>query len=217
MGTGSFFNEIYGSLLSELINDQEAPVVADLGAGYGKFGYFALRDIERFTFIDFDLPETLCLAAYYLMKAWPQKRVLLFGEEDYSSLSHKRYDLIFMPCYEIAKLGESSVDLFINKHSLGEMTRESVTNYVFHISKASRYFFHMNHDIYPQIYSDGSSGMLGHEYPVPRDKFKLLFRVPEIGNALQRRGPDFRSDIFVYLYERRLNTVARRQTTPEAS
>lgn len=203
VGAGSFFNEIYGSILSGLVDDRSKPVVAELGAGYGKLAYFTLRDMRRFTFVDFDLPETLCLAAYYLMKVWPERKVLLYGEEEYSPLSHARYDLIFMPCYEIAKLGVSSVDLFINKNSLGEMAKESVTNYIHHITKATRYFFHANHEVVPQVYSDGSLGMLGYEYPVPRDRFKLLFRLPEVGRLLQQGRRDARSDIFLNLYERR--------------
>ncbi|MDO8525144.1 MAG: putative sugar O-methyltransferase [Candidatus Omnitrophota bacterium] len=202
IGVGSFFNEIYGSLLNGLIKDTKHPVVADLGAGYGKLAYFTLRGMDNFTFIDFDLPETLCLAAYYLMKTWPNKKVLLFGEGDYSSEKHGQYDLIFMPAYEICKIDELSVDLFINKNSLGEMTKEAVVNYIYHITRATRYFFHMNHDIRPNVYSNNDRGLLGYEYPVPADKFKLLFRYPDIGHILYQGGVDFNADIFLYLYER---------------
>ena len=203
VGAGSFFNEIYGSMLSGLISDVQRPVVADLGAGYGKLAFFTLRNIERFCFIDFDLPETLCLAAYYLMKSWPSQKTLLYGEEDYSQSMHDQYDLIFMPSYEIRKVGQNSIDLFMNKNSLGEMNKEATFNYINHISGATRYFFHMNHDIYPNIYSNNERGLLGHEYPVPKDKFKLLFRYPDVGPMLYRGGLDYSMDIFLYLYERR--------------
>jgi len=204
VGLGSFFNEIYGALLSGLICNVKHPVVAELGAGYGKLAYFTLRDIDDFTFIDFDLPETLCLAAYYLMKVYPDKQILLYGEEDYSPDAHKKYDLIFMPSYEIFKMGESTVDLFINKNSLGEMTKEAVYNYIAYISKATKgYFFHMNHEISPNIYSNNERGLLGYEYPVPKDNFTLLFRYPDIGHMLSRGFLDFGMDIFVYLYERK--------------
>lgn len=206
VGPGSFFNEIYGSLLNELISDIEHPVIADLGAGYGKLAYFTLRDIDNFTFIDFDLPETLCLAAYYLTKVWPDKKALLYGEEDYSSGIHGQYDLIFMPSYEICKLGQSSIDLFINKNSLGEMTKEAAANYIYYITRATRYFFHMNHDIHPNIYSDNGHGLLGYEYPIPMDRFKLLFRYPDLGHILSHGRMDFSKDIFLYLYERRTRT-----------
>ena len=202
VGVGSFFNEIYGSILSGLLRDKERPVVADLGAGYGKLAYFILRDISNSCFIDFDLPETLCLAAYYLMKSWPNKKALLYGEKGYSTSVHEQYDLIFMPSYEICKIGRKSVDLFVNKNSLGEMTKEAVINYVDHITKATKYFFHMNHDIYPIVYADNSVGLRGYEYPVPMDKFKLMFRYPDIGHILNQRGIDYKEDIFLYLYER---------------
>ena len=42
VGVGSFFNEIYGSILNGIISNIFRPVVADLGAGYGKLGYFSL-------------------------------------------------------------------------------------------------------------------------------------------------------------------------------
>ncbi len=203
VGVGSFFNEIYGSILSGLLDDVERPVVADLGAGYGKLAYFTLRDIKDCCFIDFDLPETLCLAAYYLMKSWPEKRALLYGEEEYSVESHNNYELIFMPSYEIEKVSKNSIDLFMNINSLGEMTREAASNYIHHVANSTRYFFHMNHDIFPNVYSDNSPGLLGYEYPVPKDKFKLLFRYPDVGHMLYQGRLDYYMDIFLYLYERR--------------
>ncbi len=204
VGVGSFFNEIYGSTLSSLIRDLKRPVIAEIGAGYGKLAYFIVRDMKDFAFIDFDLPETLCLAAYYLMKTFPEKRCLLYGEAEYSGSSHEKYDMVFMPSYEICKIGSDTVDLFINKNSLGEMTKEAVYEYIKYISKATKgYFFHMNHDIRPNTYYDDSRGLLGYEYPVPADQFKLLFRYPDVGHMLYRGFLDFDADIFIYLYEKK--------------
>jgi hypothetical protein len=203
VGPGAFFNEIYGSILNGLVDKIERPIIADLGAGYGKLAYFTLDKMENSCFIDFDLPETLCLAAYFLMKTWPNKKTLLFGEAEYSEQQHEQYDLIFMPSFEMENLGQRSVDLFINKNSLGEMTREAAANYVNLIVDSTRYFFHMNHDNFPNRYLDTSLGLLGYEYPVPEDKFKLLFRYPDIGHILHKGGLDFDMDIFFYLYERR--------------
>lgn len=203
VGVGSFFNDIYGSMLAELIKDADRPVVAELGAGYGKMAYFTLRDSANFSFIDFDLPETLCLAAYYLMKTWPNKPALLFGEELYSPDSHSQYDLIFMPSFEIEQLGVDTVDLFINKNSLGEMTRDAANNFVNRIADASKLFFHMNIENNANLYSDGTFGPLGSDYPVPKDEFRLLFRYPDIGHLLAQGYLDFRQDIFMYLYERK--------------
>lgn len=205
VGPGSFFNEIYGAMLGEIISDTPRPVVADLGGGYGKLAFFTLRDVDDFCFIDFDLPETLCLAAYYLMKTWPEKRALLYGEEEYSQGQHDKYDLIFMPSYEIGKAGENSIELFMNMNSLGEMTGPAASNYVGHIARSAKYFFHLNHEVYPNIYSDGSRGLLGYEYPVPKDKFKLLLKCPDMGHTLFGGGAYI--DIFLYLYQRKTVTV----------
>ena len=201
VGPGSFSNDIYGSLLSGIIRDRKRPVVADLGAGYGKLGYFTLRDREEFAFIDFDLPETVCLAAYYLMKVWPGKRTLLYGEVPYSPATHGQYDLIFMPSYEISKAGRASIDLVINKDSLGEMTKEAVIHYVGAIAEATRYFFHLNHDRDLPALARHEQGLLGSEYPVP-ETFRLLFRSPDMSHAVSNGGEAAGVDRFAYLYER---------------
>jgi hypothetical protein len=189
--------------LRGIIQDRERPVVADLGAGYGKLAYFTLRDLEDWTFIDFDLPETVCLAAYYLMHVWPQKRALLYGEAAYSQAAHDQYDLIFMPSYAIGSAGHSSIDLFVNKDSLGEMTKDAVTNYLGAIMRATRYFFHVNHDVAPAVYADHDRGLLGYEYPIPPETFRLLCRYPDISYVESQGGVGFQLDRFVYLYERK--------------
>ena len=203
VGVGSVGVEIHGALISNLINDIDRPVLADLGAGYGKFDYFCLRDHELFCFIDFDLPETLCLAAYYMMMTWPEKKTLLFGEADFGPDSHERYDLIFMPSWEIEQLGDGTVDVFLNKNSLGEMSAAAASNYVHHISRSTRFFYHMNHDNYPNVYSGADRGLLAHEYPIPADSFRLVHRGVDLIHMLHRGGLNFGMDIFCYLYERK--------------
>lgn len=202
VGPGSFGNEIYGSLLGGIIDGLDRPIVSDLGGGYGKLAYFTLRNKKNYSFVDFDLPEILCLAAYYLIKVFPDKRALLYGEEDFSPSLLKNYDLIFMPPFEIEKLEDSSIDLFINKNSLGEMTRPAVNNYISHISRTENYFFHVNHDSYPNVYNDKEKGLLGYEYPIPQEKFSLLFRSPCIWQVLNNGKLNFNTDVFLYLYKK---------------
>lgn len=202
MGIRSFFNEYYATMLGGILDDIERPVVADLGTGYGLLPYAMLRNKKASTFIDFDLPETLCLAAYYQMVSSPEKKALLFGEEEYSADLHDKYDLIFMPSFEMTKLKEGSIDLFMNTNSLGEMNARSVNEYVRLICNSTKYFFHINHEHTPNQY-DNETGLLCHEYPVDSSKFKQVFRYPDIiqynfGNMF---GWD--NELFMYLYERR--------------
>ena len=83
------------------------------------------------------------------------------------------------------------------------MTRESATNYLKYITLSSNYIFHMNHDVFPNVYSDGESGLLGYEYPISSDDFLLLFRYPDMGHMLTKGGIDYYMDIFLYLYKRK--------------
>jgi hypothetical protein len=200
-GIGSFSGDFYGSMLSELLKGKHRPVVAELGAGYGKFSYFILRDIEQSSFIDFDLPEVLSVASYYLMKSWPNKKTLLYGERPFSSELIKEYDLTFMPSFLIDRLEEGSVDLFVNKNSLGEMRRATANHFVSRISKVSKYFFHMNHESFSNTFENDERSLLCHEYPIPDDRFKLLVRYPELMHMTGHGGFDKTIDIFYYLYE----------------
>jgi hypothetical protein len=199
---GSFFADTYGTLLANLVQDTARPVIGELGAGFGKHAYYLLRGLPAFSYVDFDLPETVCLAAYYLMKAFPDKRTLLYGEASYLPEVHRDYELVFMPPFEIEQLGSGSVDLFINFTSLGEMTAEAARNYLTHMCRASRYVFHMNHDRIRNTFEGGEQALLASEYPIAEHGFKLLFRYPDLGHAIAGGGLALDSETFLYLYER---------------
>ena len=93
--------------------------------------------------------------------------------------------------------------LSLNKNSLGEMSAVAASNYVHHISRSTRFFYHMNHDNYPNVYSGSDRGLLAHEYPVPADSFRLVHRGVDLIHMLHRGGLNFGMDIFCYLYERK--------------
>lgn len=196
-------NEFNAELLVQYLCGSGRKIVGELGGGCGQFAYYLLKKTFNTSYVNFDLPETICLAAYYLMLCFPEKKALLYGEDEFNSGSLKNYDLIFMPSFEIEKLEESTIDLFINKNSLGEMEKNASENYIRFILSSTNYFFHMNHDIYRNIFSISSSSALSHEFPVSSKNFDLMFRYPDIWHMLQNRKIDFYMDIFMYLYKRR--------------
>lgn len=201
VSVGAPFDYITGRQLRQLVDDEPRPVVAELGAGYGKLAYCMLCDLPSFCYVDFDLPETTCTAAYYLSKCFPNRRVLLYGESEFSEASLLDFDLIFMPPWEIQRLGDRSVECFFNKNSLGEMRADAVHAYIGHIARTTRrHFFHMNHDRRRCEFGDGTTGLLGSEYPMPPN-FRLVFRYPELGHFLWLI--DQQIDIFQYLWTRR--------------
>ena len=49
-----------------------------------------------------------------------------------------------------------------------------------------------------------------NEYPVPKDKFKLILRSPDIWSSFPSGKIDhFMEDIFIYLYEKKINNKNR--------
>lgn len=204
IGLRSFYNDIYGNILGNILDGTGRPVLADLGAGYGLLDYFTLRFHKSTTFIDFDLPETLCLAAYYLINAWPGKKVLLYGEAEYHPRLHAEYDLIFLPSWEIQKLDNDCIDLFLNTNSLGEMRMDAACNYLKHICRSARYLFHLNHETKTNIFSeDEGRSLVAAEFPIPPEQFRLLMRYPDL---IQRSFGDkfgWNEDMFFYLYEKK--------------
>ena len=203
VGAGSFFNEIYGSTLSKLVEDSYKPVVGEIGGGYGKLAYFTLRDLKNYCYVGFDLPEIITLQAYYLSKCFPSKVNLFYGESEFNKQSFKNFDLIFMPCFEIEKLEKESIDLFINKNSFGEMEEETVLNYLNFVCNSTNYLFHLNHDNYRNYFDENNYSLLGSEYPIPSKDFKLLIRYPDLGHLIGRHFIDPYQDIFFYLYEKK--------------
>jgi hypothetical protein len=204
----SYPAEVYGSVMAGLLAPSRRPVIAEVGAGYGVFPYYLLRGLDDYSYVDFDLPETLCLAAYFLSKSFPEKRVLLYGEAEYSVESHGEYDLVFMPGYSIERLADSSAELFLNTFSLGEMAPATAANYVHHIARIARYFLHMNHDRVPNVFGNAERGLLGYEYPMPLDRFRLLYRYPDLFHMTNWGFLNFASDTFTYLYERNAEAAA---------
>jgi hypothetical protein len=200
----SFPMQVYGSLLAGLMRAKpERPVVAELGAGYGNLAYYLISQLKNATYIAFDLPETLCTAAYFLMKTFPERKALLYGEADYDQARHSSFDLIFMPSYSIESVGTKSVDVFLNYASLGEMTADAAANYLRFITRAAEYFFHVNHDRTANIYDDGSRGLLAHEYPVAEEEFQVVWRYPELFVSMLSGSLDLDADSFAHLYRRR--------------
>ena len=138
----------YASRIVALLGAGERPVVAEIGAGFGGVPYHLFKQAGRpLTYIDFDLPETLALASYFLLSAFPDRRVMLFGEGELSADAIGAHDILLMPNFELAKLPDRSVDVFFNSDSLVEMELDTIREYVNHISRTVRgHFLHVNHD-----------------------------------------------------------------------
>jgi len=206
---GSVFAEIHARTLAGLVTG-DRPVVAELGGGFGRLAYFMSRNLDRFCYIGFDLPETLVCSAYYLIQAFPEKKFLLYGEDELTPDSVADYDFILWPSTELGRLRDRSVDLFINENSLGCMTSRSSNHYVRDICRISNQFWHRNHEFRTNDYGAGERSLANREYPVPLDDFDLVSRYLDIGPLIGEGHVDFDSDMMCYHYRRKPRTEAKR-------
>ena len=199
---GSFFNEIYASIISKYLKKNDRNVIMEIGAGYGRLAYYTLNKLKNFTYVDFDIPETLILASFFLSKCYPNKKTLFYGETDLNNVHLKEYDLIFLPNWEIKKIQNNEVDFTINKNSLGEMNSDAAYNYIEHINRVSKYFFSMNHEFYRNKFSSNLRSLINKEFN-NKGKFKELMRYPDLGHlTFDNDKINFETDIFFYIYEK---------------
>ncbi len=126
----------YAQAVAALIPN--ARVVAEIGGGFGGMAYYLLRDNPRLTYMDFDVPESLALTAYFLMKAFPERRVLLFGEGEVSEGSLNEFDVVLMPSFELPKIPGRCVDVTFTAHILTDLAPEAQCVYVRDVQSQTR-------------------------------------------------------------------------------
>lgn len=199
---GAVFGEIYGRMLAKLLPG-ERPVIGEVGGGYGRMIYFLSRHLERFRYLDFDLPETLCLASYHSMKVFPERRFLLYGEGELSEERLDDFDFIMQPSFEIAKLPDRCVDLFLNENSLGDMPAEAARLFVGEMCRAANAVWHRNHEAWRNHFQDGSTSLINREYPISSAFEEVLHHFDPAGLMVQGRL-DYDADMVWYYYRRRL-------------
>jgi hypothetical protein len=191
--TGAEYLHYYANEIDQLTKDKtNKKIIAELGGGYGGLAYFINKKISNVTYIDFDLPENLALTSYYLLNSFPEKKVLLFGEEDLAITDITNYDIILMPNFEITKLPTSKIDVVFNSYSLAEMSKETIDLYISELTRASKeYFFHVNHNKISHSY-------IADEFGIDAKGFKLIYKKPALWNL----GRNNNMDEFEYLYRK---------------
>ncbi len=163
--------------IKNLILEVSSPVIAEIGGGYCGMANFMLRDIPNVTYVDFDLPETLVIGAYYIMSAYPNKKILLYGEyDDINDIDINSYDAIFLANFELPKFQANSVDVFYNSFSLSEMPKATSTEYIKQIEKISRnYFLHNNMDR-AGVINRGFERTPASKYDINEKVFKNIYK-----------------------------------------
>jgi hypothetical protein len=113
-------------------------LVAEIGGGFGAMAYYLLRDRADLTYLDFDVPESIALTSYYLLKAFPKLNFLLYGEKDLTNEALARADVVLMPLFEMEKMPVKSVDVTFSSHAISDISREAMGRYLEIIGRMTR-------------------------------------------------------------------------------
>jgi SAM-dependent methyltransferase len=186
-----FYLPYYAQLIGRLTRSRSRRTVLEIGGGYGGLAYFLLRTQSNLTYVDFDLPENMALAAFYLLSAFPEKKILLFGEAELGPEALGIYDAIIQPSFEVGKIPDRSIDLAFNSYSLAEMSPDTIHLFISEFMRVVKtYILHVNHNKVSQVVAD--------DFGIDPEEFDLLYKVP----ALWTMGLNPDADECEYLYKR---------------
>lgn len=200
----TFRHAYHAREMREWLRDVPGAVVAEIGGGIGGQACQTLRraGASIAKYLLFDIAEVASISAYFLLCAFPDKRIRLFGEGPVSTDGSEDYDIGVFPHFETARLADDSVDLFHNACSFSEMDGVSATAYLRIIERACRrYFSHVNHDTrFTYRNPDGSvsTNILGSELIPDPGRFKRVFKKPRVFCLPEDRC----FPAYEYLYER---------------
>lgn len=187
--SGADYHHYYSHEIKKLLESVRNKTVIELGGGFGGQAYFLLRDRPDITYHNFDLPENLALASYYLLKTLPDRRVTLYGEAELTNHSFDNPGIFMMPSFEIMKVPEKSIAVSFNSYSLAEMSPSAIRTYIEQIARITNgYFLHINHNENAVLRAD--------DFGIENYGFKCVSR----RLAEWTLGINPNSDEFEYLY-----------------
>lgn len=138
--TGSEYQHYCAHRIAGLLPKGTA-TVAEIGGGYGGMAYYLLRDRPATTYIDFDVPESIALTSYYLLKAFPQRKIVLYGEAELTAETISQADILLLPVSEIAELPSGTVDLSFSSHAISDLSPALMAEYLNDIARFTRDHF----------------------------------------------------------------------------
>jgi len=137
---GAPYRHYCAQRLSGLL-DSEAAAVAEIGGGFGGMAYYFLRDRPGMKYLDFDVPESIALTSYYLMKSFPHLRFSLYAEKESPEQAIAQSDVVLLPLFEMQRMTTGCVDLTFSSHAMSDISFVALTDYLNHIARMTRRCF----------------------------------------------------------------------------
>jgi putative sugar O-methyltransferase len=196
--------------INSLLSSVAGPTIVEIGGGYGGLAYqtLTLRTGQPARYLIFDLPEVAAISAYFMLLAFPERRIRLFGEGPVATDDGAEYNIGIFPHFCTADLTDLSVDLVYNSCSFSEMDRATSAEYVRIINRVTRGFLvHVNHELrFEFLREDGSTSqnLIGSEILPDLANFELKSKVPRRFNLPEDIFA--RAEAYEYVYQRRIET-----------
>lgn len=121
--------------------ESDTSAVAEIGGGFGGMAYYLLRDRAGTRYFDFDVPESIALTSYYLMKAFPQLTFLLYGEQQLTEKAFAQANVVLLPLFGLRAIPAKSVELSFSSHSMSDILPKTLADYLENIARITRRLF----------------------------------------------------------------------------
>lgn len=185
----------HASAIGELVSGVEHPTIVEIGGGYGGVAHYVLRDNPKARYVDLDLPETLVIAAFYLLTTLPDRKFYLYGEGDVP-WDDQSFSGLLLPNFAMPDAPDNLADLLFNSFSLSEVPRLTLEEYLSQVSRITRRFFLHNNMDRKGVFNRGFERIPASEYPIKSEDFRCLYRAFDLFHG---HSGDYRE----YLYEKR--------------
>ena len=143
--------------------------LADLGAGYGRFGYVFLKALPQSSYCIIDIPPALFISQEYLARVFPQEQIFKFKPFRKFYQVKKEFEaarIKFLLPHQIELLPPKYFNLFINISSLHEMTKLQISHYLQQIDRLCRGYFYFKQ--WRQSRVPDNSFIRENDYPIPK-------------------------------------------------
>lgn len=156
---GAPYRHYCAQQICRLLSSDEATVV-EIGGGFGGMAYYLLRDWPGTKFVDFDVPETIALASYYLMRAFPQLNFLLYGEEELTKKTLVHADVVLLPLFAMVQMPAQTAEISFSSHSMSDISQGALPEYLSHVARMTKKYF-----LYMGVKHHPVSAMIGEHHP----------------------------------------------------
>jgi putative sugar O-methyltransferase len=109
--------------------------VVEIGGGFGNMAYYLLKAGTSIKYVDFDVPESLALTAYFLGRSAPHLAMVLYGEKEFAPGPKTAYEVALMPPWMMERLPDNGVDVTFSSHVLRDLTPSAQQKYLEEIAR----------------------------------------------------------------------------------